>query len=178
MIRLIGPHKCCRLVHFSNSFPEGQDTIGIFILLWHATSEALLILSVLLQCFTFMHKNLPLHVLKVQNELIILCIHTVTSSTAQMHGFLFPVNLFDGIFFSSCLSTQSMMSLFNTFYHWRLSILSKETVMLHPLLLPMGNMLLHCMLRFWVPWPMLASFLFANDSLLSSKSIRIILPHL
>ena len=37
--------------------------------------------------------------LKAQNELIILCIHTVTSSTAQMHGFLFPVNLFDGIFF-------------------------------------------------------------------------------
>ena len=73
--------------------------MGIFILLWHAMSEALLILSVLLQCFTFMHKNLPLHMLKVQNELIILCIHAVTSSTAQMHGFLFPVNLFDGIFF-------------------------------------------------------------------------------
>ena len=37
--------------------------------------------------------------LKFQNELIILCIHAVTSSTAQMHGFVFAVNLFDVIFF-------------------------------------------------------------------------------
>lgn len=119
-----------------------------------------------------------IHMLEFQNAIIVQCVHTVTSSTTQMHGFVFPINLFGGILYSSCLSTQSMMSLFSTFYHWHLSILSKGTVIPHPLLLPMGNMSLHCMLRFWVPWPMLASFLFANDSLLSSKSIRIILPHL